>query len=165
MHRRASFGASRDAFGHSFYICGDIMDLNEIENHIGKQIKMLRLSRKISQKELAKQMGITYQQVQKYENGLNKISVSRLWQVCNIFEISPDYLFESILSEAPRATKAAPLIPNSLATSQDMKLMLAFKKIDDSAKRALMIKVCQAMASEEAVSAERERPVLIQNLG
>jgi transcriptional regulator with XRE-family HTH domain len=141
------------------------MDLNEIENHIGKQIKMLRLSRKISQKELAKQMGITYQQVQKYENGLNKISVSRLWQVCNIFEISPNYLFENILSEAPRATKSAPLIPNSLATSQDMKLMLAFKKIDDSSKRALMIKVCQAMATEEEAPEKFETPVLIQNLG
>jgi transcriptional regulator with XRE-family HTH domain len=124
------------------------MNLSEIENHIGKQIKLLRLSRKISQKELAKKMGITYQQVQKYENGLNKISVSRLWQVCEIFEISPNFLFEDILSDEQGAKKAAPLIPNSLATSQDMKLMLAFKKIDDSSKRALMIKLCQAMATE-----------------
>lgn len=124
------------------------MDLHEIENHIGKQIKLLRLSRKISQKELAKKMGITYQQVQKYENGLNKISVSRLWQVCEIFEISPNFLFEDILSDEQGAKNAAPLIPNSLATSQDMKLMLAFKKIEDSAKRALMIKLCQAMATE-----------------
>ncbi len=125
------------------------MDLHEIENHIGKQIKLLRLSRKISQKALAKQMGITYQQVQKYENGLNKISVSRLWQICDIFDISPNFLFENILDESQKSKKSKPLIPNSLATSQDMKLMLAFKKIDDSAKRALMIKLCQAMASDE----------------
>lgn len=126
------------------------MDLYEIENHIGKQIKLLRLSRKISQKELAKKMGITYQQVQKYENGLNKISVSRLWQVCDIFEVSPNFLFENILDESRKSKKAAPLIPNGLATSQDMKLILAFKKIDDSAKRALMIKLCQAMETEAA---------------
>jgi transcriptional regulator with XRE-family HTH domain len=128
---------------------GCAMDLHEIENHIGKQIKLLRLSRKISQKALAKQMGITYQQVQKYENGLNKISVSRLWQICDIFDISPNFLFENILDESQKSKKSKPLIPNSLATSQDMKLMLAFKKIDDSAKRALMIKLCQAMASDE----------------
>ncbi len=122
------------------------MELHEIENHIGKQIKLLRLSRKISQKELAKRMGITYQQVQKYENGLNKISVSRLWQVCDIFDISPNYLFENILDEDVSKAKTANLIPNKLATSQDMKLMLAFKKIDDNANRALIIKLCQAMA-------------------
>lgn len=125
------------------------MELHEIENHIGKQIKLLRLSRKISQKDLAKKMDITYQQVQKYENGLNKISVSRLWQVCDIFEITPDYLFENILSEDMPVKKKANLIPNTLATSQDMKLMLAFKKIPDNASRALIIKLCQAMAKEE----------------
>jgi len=53
------------------------------------------------------------------------------------------------LSEDMPVKKKANLIPNTLATSQDMKLMLAFKKIPDNASRALIIKLCQAMAKEE----------------
>lgn len=132
---------------------GKIVDLNDIELHIGKQIKMMRMSRKISQKELAKQMGITYQQVQKYENGLNRISVSRLWQVCNIFGVTPDFLYENILEGDDNRQKLGNLIPNKVATSQDIKMMLAFKQIEDSANRALMIKMCKAMAGVKAGAA------------
>lgn len=120
------------------------MELEDIENHIGKQLKMLRLSQKISQKDLGNQMGITYQQVQKYETGLNRISVSRLWQFCNIFSITPDFLFEGVLNVADAGEALNGLIPNNVATSQDMKLMLAFKKIEDSDKRNLVIKICEA---------------------
>lgn len=126
-------------------------DLSEIEQNIGRQLKMLRISKKISQKALAEMMGITYQQVQKYENGLNRISVSRLWQFCNIFEVSPDFLFDSILGResGELAKSGETLIPNAVASSQDIKLILAFQKIENTAKRALMIKVCEAMAAEE----------------
>jgi len=120
------------------------MDLDAIEHNIGKQLKMLRISQKMSQKNLAEQMNITYQQVQKYENGLNRISVSRLWQFCKIFDVSPNYLFESILSEPMDEKSSSNLIPNNVATSQDIKMMLAFKKIEDSNKRVLMIKLCEA---------------------
>ena len=125
-------------------------DLTEIEQNIGRQLKMLRISKKISQKALAELMGITYQQVQKYENGLNRISVSRLWQFCNIFEVSPDFLFDSILGRDTQemSREGETLIPNAVASSQDIKLILAFQKIDNTAKRALMIKVCEAMADE-----------------
>jgi len=120
------------------------MDLDAIEHNIGKQLKMLRISQKMSQKTLAEQMNITYQQVQKYENGLNRISVSRLWQFCKIFDVSPNYLFESILSEPIDDKSTSNLIPNTVATSQDIKMMLAFKNIEDSDKRVLMIKLCEA---------------------
>ncbi len=123
------------------------MELEDVESHIGKQMKMLRMAQKMSQKELAKKMGITYQQVQKYETGLNRISVSRLWQICNIFSISPDFLFESVLDVSGKSHAPGDLIPNTVATSQDIKLMLAFKTIEDGDKRNLMIKLCQAFAS------------------
>lgn len=124
------------------------MNLQDIEMHIGRQIKMLRLARKISQRDLAGRMDITYQQVQKYENGLNKISVSRLWQICEIFEVSPNQLFENVLSTVEDSPKAGTLIPNTLATSQDMKMMMSFQKIQESSNRVLLIKLCQAMAEK-----------------
>ena len=123
------------------------MELDDVERHIGKQIKMLRMAQKMSQKDLAEKMGITYQQVQKYEAGLNRISVSRLWQICTIFAITPNFLFENILNVSEKIHAPEDLIPNTVATSQDIKLMLAFKGIDDGDKRNLMIKLCEAFAS------------------
>lgn len=124
-----------------------LMELDDVERHIGKQIKMLRMAQKISQKELAKQMDITYQQVQKYETGLNRISVSRLWQICNIFSITPNFLFENVLDVSTKSHSPSDLIPNNVATSQDIKLMLAFKNIDDGDNRNLMIKLCEAFSN------------------
>lgn len=122
------------------------MNLDDIEKHIGTQIKMLRMAQKMSQKDLAKQMGITYQQVQKFESGLNRISVSRLWQVCNVFSVSPDFLFGNVLNLSSTTHAATDLIPNNVATSQDIKLMLAFKNIEDGDKRNLAIKICEAFS-------------------
>lgn len=122
--------------------------LEEVEKNIGRQIRMLRIANKISQKDLAEKMGITYQQIQKYETGMNRISVVRLWQFCKIFDISPDYLFEGVLGKSKASRKDDQLIPNTIATSQDVKLMLAFKKISDTSKRSLVIKLCDALAEE-----------------
>lgn len=123
------------------------MDINEVETHIGQQLKMLRISNKMSQKALAEKLGITYQQVQKYEMGMNRISVARVWQFCKIFSVTPDYLFENLLDLDDKNAKAGELIPNVMATSQDIKLMLAFKKIENGDERNLVIKMCQAFAN------------------
>ena len=123
------------------------MDINEVETHIGQQLKMLRISNKMSQKALAEKLGITYQQVQKYEMGMNRISVARVWQFCKIFSVTPDYLFENLLDLDDKNAKAGELIPNVMATSQDIKLMLAFKKIQNGDERNLIIKMCQAFAN------------------
>lgn len=123
------------------------MDINEVETHIGQQLKMLRISNKMSQKALAEKLGITYQQVQKYEMGMNRISVARVWQFCKIFTVTPDFLFENLLDLDDKNAKAGELIPNVMATSQDIKLMLAFKKIENGDERNLVIKMCQAFAN------------------
>lgn len=121
------------------------MDIDDVERHIGKQIKMLRIANKMSQKALAEEMGITYQQVQKFEAGLNRIAVGRLWQICRVFSITPNFLFENVLDMAAKDNEAENLIPNNVATSQDIKLMLAFKNIDNGDKRNLAIKICEAL--------------------
>jgi len=122
------------------------MKIDDVEKHIGQQLKMLRISNKMSQKALAEQLDITYQQVQKYEMGMNRISVARVWQFCKIFSVTPDFLFENLLNLDDKNAKAGELIPNVVATSQDIKLMLAFKKIESGDHRNLIIKMSQAFA-------------------
>jgi len=83
------------------------MNLDDVEKHIGQQIKMLRISKKMSQKALAEELGITYQQVQKYETGMNRISVARVWQFCKIFSVTPDFLFKNLLDLSEKDASAA----------------------------------------------------------
>jgi len=124
------------------------MKIDDVEKHIGQQLKMLRISNKMSQKALAEKLDITYQQVQKYEMGMNRISVARVWQFCKIFSVTPDFLFENLLNLDDENAKVGELIPNVVATSQDIKLMLAFKKIENGDHRNLIIKMCRAFANE-----------------
>lgn len=122
------------------------MNVDEVEQHIGQKIKILRISHKMSQKALAEKLGITYQQVQKYEMGMNRVSVVRIWQLCNIFSVTPDFLFENLLDLDSKNEDTSELISNKVATSQDIKLMLAFKKIESGDHRNLIIKMSQAFA-------------------
>lgn len=69
---------------------------NRINEEIGKRLRMLRLKREMSQKELAAQSGITYQQIQKYEKGVNRIAASRLHRFSCILNISPLYFFDNL---------------------------------------------------------------------
>ena len=80
--------------------------------------------------------------------GMNRISVARVWQFCKIFSVTPDFLFENLLNLDDENAKVGELIPNVVATSQDIKLMLAFKKIENGDHRNLIIKMCRAFANE-----------------
>ena len=71
----------------------DIVDV-----YVGKRLKYLRNEKRISQKELAERLGITFQQVQKYEKGLNRLPASRMLGICLALDIAPNDLFSDFLS-------------------------------------------------------------------
>lgn len=60
--------------------------------HIGHRIRTFRLQRGMSQSALAEKLGLTFQQVQKYEKGMNRVSGSRIIEVCNILQVRPEEL-------------------------------------------------------------------------
>ena len=68
----------------------------DVDVYVGAQLKILRKSAKLSQTDLAEQIGVTFQQVQKYERGTNRIGASRLWSLCQVFDIKPDRFFEGL---------------------------------------------------------------------
>jgi transcriptional regulator with XRE-family HTH domain len=68
-------------------------EANPIDVHVGKRIRVRRTILGMSQETLADALGITFQQVQKYEKGINKISVDRLQQICNTLGITMSSLF------------------------------------------------------------------------
>lgn len=73
----------------------------EFDKILGEKLLKYRLARKISRKDLADAIGITHQQIHKYEKGINRISVSRLYEICNFISVDP----EIILETAQKGTK------------------------------------------------------------
>jgi transcriptional regulator with XRE-family HTH domain len=74
----------------------DVRTATEVDAFVGAQLKTLRKSAELSQTELANQIGVTFQQVQKYERGSNRIGASRLWGLCKVFDVTPDRFFEGV---------------------------------------------------------------------
>lgn len=68
----------------------------EVDAFVGAQLKILRKAAGYSQTDLAKQVGVTFQQIQKYERGTNRIGASRLWKFCNVFEVAPGRFFDGV---------------------------------------------------------------------
>ncbi len=72
---------------------------NPIDIHVGKRIKLRRLALNLSQETLAELLGITFQQIQKYENGDNRISASRLWDCACVLDVPVQFFFQDIDAE------------------------------------------------------------------
>lgn len=82
---------------------------NPVDIYVGSRLKLRRLILGISQKKMAEKLGITFQQVQKYENGINRISASRLWDISKLLKVQVEYFFdgmnESIQVQSPRSLR------------------------------------------------------------
>ena len=69
---------------------------NEIDVHIGKRLREARLAKGLSQTTLGKALGISFQQVQNYERGSNRIGCSRLWDISQVFGVPPEDFFPGL---------------------------------------------------------------------
>ena len=69
---------------------------NPIDVHVGMRIRLRRQVLNLTQEQLAKLLGLTFQQIQKYEKGLNRISASRLWDIAQVLQTSIDFFYEDI---------------------------------------------------------------------
>ena len=90
---------------------------NLTDKHVGNRLRMRRLMIKMSQTELSRALGLTWQSVQKYENGTNRIGASRLQQISHILQVSPGYFFEG----APDIVRARTFASVSSAASEQLK--------------------------------------------
>ena len=69
---------------------------NPIDVHVGNRIKWRRKVLKLSQQQMANSLGLTFQQIQKYEKGLNRVGASRLWDISRVLGVSMDFFFEDM---------------------------------------------------------------------
>jgi transcriptional regulator with XRE-family HTH domain len=96
-----------------------------VDIHVGRKLKQIRTLRRFSQTDVATRLGLSFQQVQKYEIGSNRIAASRLFELAQIFEIEPSYFFEGLHEELKPKTKSCDVgmqIVSALAAIKDDKV-------------------------------------------
>ena len=121
---------------------------NPIDKHVGSRIRMRRLMLNVSQEKLGDALGITFQQVQKYEKGMNRISASRLQQASHILHVSAPFFFDGAPGGHKMGKEApSPAYVNEFVSSEDgLRLIKAFARIARPAVRHRIVNLVQEIA-------------------
>jgi transcriptional regulator with XRE-family HTH domain len=107
-----------------------------IDKEIGSRVRMRRVSIGMSQEKLGDMLGLTFQQVQKYEKGVNRIGASRLLQIAGILDVSIEFFFEGLPGLRAGGFSGDSLLAEFLTRSQSDRLVRGFLKLkDDEARR------------------------------
>ena len=129
---------------------------NPVDIHVGSRVRMRRMMLSMSQEKLGDALSLTFQQVQKYEKGTNRIGASRLQQISTILQVPVSFFFEGAPG-APGETAAgmaeAPspaYVSDFLATSDGLALTKAFVQIKDSRLRRRIVDLVEAIVEGRA---------------
>src|ERR1700749_2292982 len=111
---------------------------NPVDRHVGSRVRMRRLMVGMSQERLGDALGLTFQQIQKYEKGTNRVGASRLQQIADVLQVHVSFMFEG----APGASTSGmnesgspAYVSDFLATSDGLALTKAFTRLKDAKLR------------------------------
>jgi transcriptional regulator with XRE-family HTH domain len=122
---------------------------------VGRRVRSRRLECRLSQTELADRIGVTFQQVQKYEKGVNRIGAGRLQRIAEALEVPISFFFGAGTGGATtaRETSAAgnsESVFGFLQTSGSVRIVKAFHRIKSRKARQLLVEMAEELATEEA---------------
>ena len=127
---------------------------NPIDKHVGSRVRMRRMMLSMSQEKLGDALGLTFQQVQKYEKGTNRIGASRLSQISQILQVPVAFFFEGAPNLHPHldGMKEAPspaYVADFLATSEGLALIKAFTRVKQPKLRRRIVDLVEQIAGDE----------------
>ena len=128
---------------------------NPIDKHVGSQVRMRRMILGMSQSKLADGLGLTFQQVQKYEKGTNRMGASRLQQISHILQVPAPFFFEGapqLTGQSKKGNGAAPspaYVSEFLATPDGLALTKAFMRIKKLKVRRRIVELVEKIADDE----------------
>jgi len=128
---------------------------NPVDKYVGSRVRMRRIMLGMSQEKLGEALGLTFQQIQKYEKGTNRVGASRIQQISEILQVPVSFLFEG----GPSGTGSAEgfgegtspaYVSDFLATSEGLALTRAFTRITDTRLRRSIVELVEQIAAREA---------------
>lgn len=108
-----------------------------VDVHVGKRIRHRRWMNGTTQQQLAEAVGIKFQQIQKYETGMNRVSASRLWDIANVLSVDVSFFFEG-LEAAPSGNATTSDLPGDILTDKEaLELLRSYYAIPENQRRRL----------------------------
>lgn len=117
-----------------------------VDIYAGEMLRKRRQELGLSQKDIAMKIGITFQQVQKYERGLNRIGASRLHDFCQILQVKPSFFFQEIEYDVPNSSVGRAVLQENLDGKEDeiLTLVQSYRKIKSEEKRKLVLDIIRS---------------------
>jgi transcriptional regulator with XRE-family HTH domain len=127
---------------------------NPVDRYVGSRVRMRRIMLGMSQEKLGDALGLTFQQVQKYEKGTNRVGASRIQQISEILQVPVSFLFEGGPSGTTNAEDfsegtSPAYVSDFLATSEGLALTRAFTRITDAKLRRSIVEMVEQIAARE----------------
>jgi transcriptional regulator with XRE-family HTH domain len=135
-----------------------------VDVHVGQRVRLRRVELGMSQQELARLIGITFQQLQKNERGVNRLSASRLYETARVLDVPTTYFFEGIQGAKTLAIPAKNAEPNFMSIADEttkretLELVRAYYDITDRKLRQQMVNTMRALARTDETSPIHDRP-------
>jgi transcriptional regulator with XRE-family HTH domain len=127
---------------------------NPIDIHVGSRVRLRRMMLGMSQEKLGENLGITFQQIQKYEKGTNRIGASRLHHIADVLTVPISFFYENAPGRSESASgglaepHSASYIVDFLSTSEGLQLNRAFSRIGDAKVRRRIVDLVRSIAGD-----------------
>ena len=108
-----------------------------VDLHVGKRIRQRRWLVGMTQQQLAEQVGIKFQQIQKYETGANRVSASRLWDISEAMDVPVNFFFEGIEQEVAAAGSSESVPADLMGDKEALDLVRSYYSIPENQRRRL----------------------------
>ncbi len=108
-----------------------------VDVHVGKRIRHRRWMNGVTQQQLAEKVGIKFQQIQKYETGMNRVSASRLWDIAAVLGVQVSFFFEGLDPALSNETQGSDLPGDILTDKEALDLLRSYYAIPENQRRRL----------------------------
>jgi transcriptional regulator with XRE-family HTH domain len=125
---------------------------NPIDGQVGNRVRIRRMLIGMSQEKLGDLLGLTFQQVQKYEKGINRIGAGRLFEIARILDVPIDFFYDGVGTTSDGVGEARAPVMEFVSSTEGLQLSLAFMKIRDPKVRKRVLDLVKSLAEEEAGS-------------
>ena len=127
---------------------------NPVDVHVGTRVRLRRQVLKMSQEKLGDQLGVTFQQVQKYERGANRIGASRLWKISDVLNVPINFFFDGLADQMTSGEFAendqTPIVYDFINSSDGVALAKAVSQIKSKAVRRQILELARSLANDSS---------------